>query len=312
MAPLSMIDADTVHALLPMADAVSVLADGFRNGMAGADPARTSVPWRNGELLVMPSQSDAWAGVKLVTVGERPAGSSVPRIQGTYVLFDAESLTPRAIIDAVALTNLRTAAMSGVASAALASPAAASLVIFGTGPQAHWHAVAMTCVRPIERIFVVGRDASKAQRFSASLAAELGIPVMPRDASAVADADIVCTCTTASTPLFDGALLPDTAHVNAIGTHHPDAREVDSTVVARCTVVVENEHVARREAGDLVIPWQENAVTDAVFGRDLGAVLRGEVTVPRGPTLFKSVGMAAEDLCVAAAIAERARARQSG
>jgi ornithine cyclodeaminase/alanine dehydrogenase-like protein (mu-crystallin family) len=303
---LTVLDAKAVEDLLPLEDAISVLEEGFREGMGGTDPPRTSVPWEHGELLVMPSQSRSWAGVKLITVGERAPDSSIPRIQGTYVLFDATTLTPSIVIDAVALTNLRTAAVSAVAARALSRPDASHLVIFGTGPQARWHARALCVTRPIERVTIVGRNPRTTAEIVSQLRLDLGIAVDADSALAIAGADIICTCTTASTPLFDGRLLPDHVHVIAIGSHTPTAREVDTAVVSRCTVVVENRAAARREAGDLIIPWDEGVVTESVFGIELGAVLRGDAPIQPGPTLFKSVGLAVEDLCVAAAIAERA------
>jgi ornithine cyclodeaminase len=164
----------------------------------------------------------------------------------------------------------------------------------------------MAAVRPIEHVSLVGRDSRRTSELAAALQADLGVRVIASDATAVGDADIVCTCTTSRIPLFDGRRVPEHAHVNAIGSHEPDAREVDGTLVARSTVVVEREGVARREAGDLIIPWQEGIVPDSVFTTELGAVLRGEAETGSGPTLFKSVGMAVEDLCIAAAVAERA------
>lgn len=304
-APL-VLDAQSVEQLMPIGDAISTLAQGFREGMGSSDPPRTAVPWINGELLVMPSQSGAWAGVKLITVGNRKPGSAIPRIQGTYVLFEADSLTPRVVMDAVALTNLRTAAVSAVATDALAQLDATRLVIFGTGPQARWHARAMCAVRAIDHVTIIGRTPQAAERLIAELTAELAITVEADSPSALHDADVVCTCTTASTPLFDSELLSDGVHVNAIGSHTPSAREVDSDLVRRSTIVVENDAAARREAGDLIVPWAAGVVTESVFGLELGTVLRQENRVTSGrPTLFKSVGMAAEDLCLAAAIFER-------
>jgi ornithine cyclodeaminase len=306
MRGLPIIDGEEIEHLMPLVDATTRLAEMFRDGSGDADPPRRAVSWEHGALLVMPSESAPWAGVKLITIGDRSPGDQTPRIQGAYVLFDAATLAPRAILDAVALTNLRTAAVSAVATQALALPTATRLVIFGTGPQARWHARAMAAVRPIEHVSLVGRDSTRTSEVAATLQAELGVRVIASDASAVSDADIVCTCTTSRIPLFHGDRVQAHAHVNAIGSHEPDAREVDGILVARSTVVVEREGVARREAGDLIIPWQEGVVPDAVFTTELGAVLRGEVERTSGPTLFKSVGMAVEDLCIAAAIAERA------
>jgi ornithine cyclodeaminase len=157
-------------------------------------------------------------------------------------------------------------------------------------------------VRPVEDVVVVGRDVERTRAFADGVGARVG------EAADVARADIVACCTTARTPLFDGSLLPATATVVAVGSHEPDAREVDGSTVGRSTVVVEAASAALREAGDVVLAVQEGALEPgALVG--LADVVRGRVQLPPGrPRLFKSVGMAWEDLVVAAAHYEAARA----
>jgi ornithine cyclodeaminase len=217
--------------------------------------------------------------VKLVTVG------GDPRVQGVCVVFDPASLAPVAVLDALALTNARTAAVSAVAIDRLAVPDAARLLVFGRGPQSAAHVEAVRRIRPIERIDVLGRDRA-------------GVDV---DAL-VATADVICCCTTARQPLFDGGLVADRATVVAIGSHEPDARETDSALAARATVVVESTASALREAGDVVIAIAEGALDPGDLVT-LAGVVRGDV-VPdrRRPRLFKSTGMSWEDAVVAAAV----------
>jgi ornithine cyclodeaminase/alanine dehydrogenase-like protein (mu-crystallin family) len=236
-----------------------------------AQPARTIVPVGEGELLVMPASVGSVAVVKLVTVG--PAE---PRIQGVCVVFDAATLAPAALVDGIALTNLRTAAVSLVAVRRLAAPDARRLVIFGRGPQARAHAEALA----MEDVVLLGRDE-------------------PRRDELVADADVICCCTTAREPLFDGSLVADHACVVAIGSHEPGARETDDRLAERATVVVESRASALREAGDVISAIEAGALTadELVTLRELAA---GAAIGP-GPRLFKSTGMAWEDAVVAGA-----------
>ena len=231
------------------------------------DPPRTVLELPGGgQLLVMPSVAAAKPVVKLVTIGGEP------RIQGLVVVFDPDTLAPAAQMDAIELTNLRTAAVSALAVRHLAVPDARRLVVFGRGPQAHAHVEAMRAVRPVEQVQMVGRG----------------------ERAEVAGADIVCCCTTAREPLFDGALVQDHAVVVAIGSHEPDARETDDALAHRATVVVESRASALREAGDVIMaglgPEQLVTLAELVHGR-----------TGKGPWLFKSTGMSWEDAVVASA-----------
>jgi ornithine cyclodeaminase/alanine dehydrogenase-like protein (mu-crystallin family) len=251
-------------------------ADALEAALAGgldpdAAPPRSALALGDGELLVMPAAAAGYAAVKLVTVGPRE-----PRIQGVCVLFDAATLAPVALLDGIALTNLRTAAVSLVAVRRLAVPDARRLVIFGRGPQARAHAAALA----IDEVELLGRDD-------------------PRRDELVAAADVICCCTTAREPLFDGDLVADHACVVAIGSHEPDARETDDRLAARATVVVESRTSALREAGDVIGAVDAGVLRPADLVT-LGSLVTGADIAP-GPRLFKSTGMAWEDAVIAAA-----------
>jgi ornithine cyclodeaminase/alanine dehydrogenase-like protein (mu-crystallin family) len=262
-----MLDPET----LPVAAAADALEAALADLDPEAAPPRSSLPVGEGELLVMPAAVGTVAAVKLVTVG--PAE---PRIQGVCVVFDAATLAPAALVDGIALTNLRTAAVSLVAVRRLAKPGARRAVIFGRGPQARAHAQALA----IEDTVLLGRDD-------------------PRRDELVAAADVICCCTTARDPLFDGSLVADHACVVAIGSHEPAARETDDRLAARSTVVVESRASALREAGDVIGAIESGALAaaDLVTLRELVA----GAEIPPGPRLFKSTGMAWEDAVVAGA-----------
>ncbi|TNC25504.1 ornithine cyclodeaminase family protein [Amycolatopsis alkalitolerans] len=278
-----------------MRAAIDALAAALRAGLdPEADPPRSVVPVRHGQLLLMPAEWGRYAGVKIATVAPGNPSRGLSRIQGQYLLLDGETLTPLEVLDAVALTAVRTAAVSAVAVDALAEPDAARLVVFGAGPQARSHVEALRLVRPVSEIVVVGRDPGRARAFAAAVGGRVGSP------SDVAGADLVACCTTACEPLFDGALLAPHATVVAVGSHEPEAREVDDETVRRSTVAVESRATALRESGDVIQAVRAGACSPGdLVG--LAAAVRGEVkAAPDAPRLFKSVGMAWEDLVIAA------------
>ena len=242
------------------------------------DPPRGAVELGAGELLVMPSAVDGHAAVKLVSVG------GDPRIQGLCVVFDGRTLAPVALVDGIALTNLRTPAVSALAVRFLAAPHTRRLLVFGRGPQAHAHVEAMRAIRPIEHVDMIGRDSGNVDEL-------------------VQAADLICCCTTTREPLFDGELVAEGATVVAIGSHEPVAREVDDALLRRATVVVESRASALREAGEVI-----GAIASGALAEDslmtLAELVRGEPALdPDRPRLFKSTGMAWEDAVVATALA---------
>lgn len=292
---------DQVMAHLPLRAAVDALRQALVQGLApSAQAARTSSPLAHGEFLLIPSEFEGYAGVKILTVAPGNPARGLPKIQGNYMLFDADSLQPLALIDGVALTSIRTPAVSALAIDALAAPEARDLLVFGTGPQALHHVRAAAAVRHLERVGVVGRSEEKARRLVERLREE-GFPAEAAGAERVAEADVVACCTSARTPLFDGSAVRDDAVVVAMGSHEPDARETDDALAARATVYVEDRATALREAGDVAMAVEHGALgaEDLV---DVGTML-GEERRP-GPALVKTVGMGWQDLVTARALYE--------
>ncbi|MER5866586.1 ornithine cyclodeaminase family protein [Kitasatospora sp. NPDC002040] len=282
---------------LTPAEAVDALAAALLNGLDPEDcPARSNIPVPAGELLLMPAADSAYAGVKIAGVVPANAARGLPRITGSYLLLDGPTLQPLALLDGIALTSLRTPAVTALALRLLAVPDAAHLVLFGSGPQAYAHLDALLAIRPLTRVTVVGRSPEPVAALVA-YARGLGLDAAAGGAGAVAEADLVVCCTTAREPLFDGALVPDHAAVAAVGSHEPTAREVDSALVERAALYVEARSVALREAGDLLIPGVAGSRL-----ANLSELVNGKAVVPTDrPRFFKSVGMAWQDLAVAAA-----------
>lgn len=302
---MRLIGAEELRRALPVGEAIDALERAFARGVPAA-PLRSHQETPGGGLLLMPAVGPEGVGVKLVTVTPGNPGRGLPLIHAVYVLFDPATQAPVALLDGAALTALRTGAVSGLATRHLARPDARRLVVFGAGVQARAHLEAMRAVRPVERVVVVSRTTDRAEVLVAEarasgLAAELGEP------GAVARADLVCTCTTSPTPVLDGNRLSAGAHVNAVGAFTPETRELDDETVRRARVVVEDRAVALAEAGDLLIPMRAGLIGEDHIRADLVELCRG-ARVREGPedvTVFKSVGMAVEDLVVAAAALER-------
>ncbi|MFC7643003.1 ornithine cyclodeaminase family protein [Streptosporangium lutulentum] len=204
-------------------------------------------------------------------------------------------------MDGIALTTLRTPAVSALAVRHLAGPGAATMAVFGTGPQAWGHVESFRAVRPVERVIVIARDPVKAEAFAARCEAE----GLRADTEAGPEAaELIACCTSARVPLFAGRLARDDATVVAIGSHEPDAREIDDDLVARATVFVEARGAALAEAGDLIVPLRSGTITTGHLAGNLRELVTGAVHPGPGPRVFKSVGMAWEDLVVAVAAYE--------
>jgi ornithine cyclodeaminase/alanine dehydrogenase-like protein (mu-crystallin family) len=305
---LRLIGAKELRARLPMPAAVDALEEAFRTLDPAAGPLRTHVETPAGSLLLMPAFGEAGVGVKVVSLTPANPERGLPFIHASYVLFDAQTQATEAILDGSSLTGLRTAAVSGLATQHLSREDAHRLVVFGAGVQARAHLEAMCAVRPVTELVVVSRSRVAAQALVQEGLGR-GLSARPGEPEAVGEADLICTCTTAEEPLFDGSLLPAGAHLNAVGSSRPESRELDTETVRRAKVVVETREVALAEAGDLLIAIREGVIDAGHIVADLAEMVRG-AEVRRSPddvTMFKSVGMAFEDLVVARAIVDAGR-----
>ncbi len=306
--PLRYLDAAAVAAALPSAAAVEAITSALRHDV---DPVqgvpRSTVTLRAGELLLMPAESARYVGVKLATIAPGNPSRGLPRIGAVYVLFDAGALSPVAVLDGMALTTIRTPAVSVAAVRPwleqLQPPL--RLVVFGAGPQGCGHARALAALHPIDRVDFVVREPDRVRLPDLPLEVRVLTAGAPDVTSALRTADVVVCATTARTPLFDSDLLGDGVAVVAVGSHEPDAREVDAAFCRRATVVVEDVATARRECGDVVMAEAEGAL-DARNLVPMREIALGRAHPRPGPALFKGSGMSWEDLVVAEAVLARA------
>lgn len=296
---LRLLDGPAIAERITMRQAIDALQQALRDGFdPDDDPARAIVDVRHGQLLLMPSDLGAYTGQKLATVAPANPARGLERIQAIYVVLDAETLAPVALLDGTELTSLRTPAVSAAAVDVVAAPDAASLVVFGTGPQGVRHVEAMRAIRPIEHVRFVGRDRARAEH-AVSLVAAHGLDVAVGSAADVADADLVVCATTAREPLFDASLVRDRAAVVAVGSHERDARELPGELLARARVVVESKRVALAEAGDVILAVAEGRLSpDALIpmARLFG---NGGLEASARPVVIKTCGMGWQDLAVA-------------
>ena len=266
------------------------------------------------QLLFMPSHSPQWVGSKLISVNPQNTERNLDRIQGLYLLMDADTTTPKAIIDGAELTELRTAAMSMVVADAFLPRDASTVVVYGYGAQARVHLKALKELRPsLENVFIAGRDPVRAEMFAASAVeqgwhARIAAAISP--GSGLAKADVVIAATGAHEPIVNGAPIRPGTLVLAIGTHNPDHREVDGDLMQRSHVIVEDEETALREAGDVILAIDEGKLERERL-INLRDFVNGTKTVSRDrPIVYKSVGMSWQDLVVAGEIYNRVPRRR--
>jgi alanine dehydrogenase len=312
-----------VRRLLPMDECMDVMAGALAAVARGEAilPLRPILwlPERVGALAMMPgylANIDA-VGLKVITVFPGNHGTKYDSHQGAVLLFETTHGQLLALMDASAITAIRTAAVSGVATRLLARGDAQSLAILGSGVQAKTHLAAMMQSRSITSVRVWSRDAGHAQQFAQRESLRHGIPVTPTPTvqEAVAEAGIICTTTAAREPILRGEWIAPGTHVNAVGASVPSARELDSAAVAGARLYVDRRESTLNEAGDFLLPKKEGAIGDDHIVGEIGELLLGNVEGRRTSdeiTLFKSLGLAVEDLAAASHIYKKAIAVNTG
>lgn len=255
--------------------------------------------------------------VKVVSVFPENPRRGLRAIHGTVLVSDAETGTPRALLDGVSLTAIRTAAACGLATDLLARPDSSVLAVFGSGVHARTQVEAMRAVRPITEVRIYNPNTGSAEAMAAELSrsdsAPDGIRAVGSVPEALDGADVACMATTSRVPVFQDCDVPDGIHINAIGAFKPEEREVPGATVGRSLVVVDDLDSAMEEAGDILIAIEEGQFSREAIHADLGGLILGHFggrSDPSQVTFFKSVGIAAQDVFAAQAVlreAERLR-----
>ncbi|HTY41772.1 MAG TPA: ornithine cyclodeaminase family protein [Thermoanaerobaculia bacterium] len=307
-----------VPRLLPMKECIEVMARAFAALARGeATMPQRQIVWlpdRSGALGLMPAHLTALGslGLKAVTFFPRNEGTDLDSHQGAVLLFEAGRGRLLAIIDATSVTAVRTAAVTALATRHLAREDAGDLALVGSGVQARTHLEAMLLVRRIRRVRVASKTPARAKAFAERESSRHGIPIVPCETvrEAVEGADLVCAATSSREPVVFGAWLAPGAHVNAVGSSVASARELDADAVARARLFVDRREAALAEAGDFLLARQEGAVGNGHIVAELGEVVLGSAPGRRSAdeiTLFKSVGLAIEDVAAAQHIYGKAR-----
>jgi len=319
-----------LRAALTMRGSIKAVEAGFRalacGGVSAPDRLRLDVPARGGVLLEMPAhmliagqeqgKDQSSLGSKIVSVFERNAERNLEIIQSVYLLLDGDTGVPLALMDGRFITAIRTAATSALATSLMAARGRKTLAIFGAGAQAEFHIEAMIEVSDVKEILLASRTSEKAFAVAKQVSAKHKIPcavVSPDEAAK--RANLICTCTSAPAPLFDGRLLNEGTHINAVGAFTPSTRELDTETVLRSRVIIDAASAAGREAGEILIPLSERAITADHIKGSLGELVTGKVSGRESNaeiTLFKSCGHAIEDLVTARLAYEKALASGIG
>jgi ornithine cyclodeaminase/alanine dehydrogenase-like protein (mu-crystallin family) len=316
---IRILNAESVRTLLPMAECIPLMRAAFlteAEGRAG-QPIRANLPHPGGKGLLawMPGSltSPDWLGMKLLTIHPGNFGTEIGTHQGFVMLFDAANGRPVALMDAREITAIRTAAATAAATDLLAPPSASSLGIFGYGEQAATHLEAIKLVRRILEVRVWGRDLERSRAFIAHHAPEIGIAV--EDPEQAAKMDILCLTTAAKEPYFEGNWLRPGQHLNAVGSSVPTTAEIDNITVARARFFVDFAESARALAGEYRRALEAGVIEPSHMLGSVGDVLAGRLIGRRGDsdiTIFKSLGMVAEDLLVADYLLRKAQEMNVG
>ena len=302
---------DMAEAIEAMRDAFSALSDG-----RATVPLRVALDTPHGVSLFMPAWLDdpERSAAKIVSVNPENSRAGLPAIHAVVLVLDPVTGRPGALMDGTWLTALRTGAVGGLAADLMAREDARVVALFGAGVQARTQLEAVRCVRDIEEVRIVSRGGQSAD----VLAGELeGVSARRVDDAeeALDGADIVIAATSSATPVFPGARVPEGAHVTGVGSYTTEMREVDTDLILRARVIVDEREAVMAEGGDIAGPVADGVVDESVMVAEIGDVVLGRVpgrTRRDEVTFFKSVGNAVQDVAVASRVLSRAERRGLG
>jgi ornithine cyclodeaminase/alanine dehydrogenase-like protein (mu-crystallin family) len=313
-----------IKELLPMADCIELMADALSALARGEvyQPLRTIIrpPETRGLLGLMPAYragENGAFGLKAICVFPENPAKGKDAHQGTVTLFSRETGELLALMNASEITAIRTAAVSAVATRLLARDDAHELALIGAGVQARTHLAALSSVRSIKRARVACRNIEHAQQLAREMQAKFSFPIEPvqTNEEAVRDADVIVTATSSLDPVIKKDWISPGAHVNAIGTHSPTSREIDSATMAVARIFTDRRESALNESGDYLLAAKEGLVTPESILGEIGELLigakRGRASASE-ITLFKSLGLAIEDVACADYLYRKAQAQNAG
>lgn len=312
-----------VRDLLSMPDLIEAMRPALRQYSAGAaqQPLRTVLEVGEAKSFfgIMPAtlREPGAMGTKLVTVYSANRALGLPSHLATIVLLDPETGALLAIMDGRLITEARTAAVSAVSAGALANPDASRLAIIGSGVQARSHLEALACIRRLSSVRVWSPNTERVARFVEEMQPHIEVPLRAAGSAraAVDGADLIVLATASHTPVLASDWVASGAHICAVGACRPTHREMDAALVARARTFVDSRTGALAEAGDIVLAIQDCAITATHIAGEIGELLEGDVEGRQHPeqvTLFKSLGMAVEDVAAAHLAYSRALERGAG
>lgn len=313
-----------VDELLPVRECIEVMSEALADLARGNvfQPLRMIVrpPGAAGDMALMPSYragARAAYGVKTVCFFPGNPAKGLDSHQGSVMLFSAETGQLLALMNASAITAIRTAAVSGVATRLLAREDAGELAILGSGVQARAHIEAMSCVRPIRRARVASRTMEHAELFARELGSRYSFPIEPVESveAAVSGADLIVTATTAAEPILKRDCISPGAHLNVVGSSIPSTREVDGALMAASSLFVDRRESTVNEGGDYLFALREGAIGADHIRGEIGELLIGAKPGRNSPdeiTMFKSLGLSIEDLASADYLFRKATELQAG
>ena len=314
-----------VRQLISMEEIIQTMRDVFaavgRNEVIHPERTVLETNDKTGTVLFMPGYIPAiqGIGIKIVSVFPGNISRKLPSINAQIILNHPETGEVMAVIEGGWITAKRTAAVSAVATDILANPDAEILGVFGAGVQGRSHIQAILKIRSIKnvKIYDVLADKAKdlADEFCRQKEGECQFQAVDSPDAAVTDSDIIVTVTSSENPVFDGKLLENGTHINAVGSYKPHVREVDDETIRKANLFVDSRATALIEAGDLIIPLKKGIISKNDIKAELGELVLGEKkgrNIPDEITYFKSVGMAVQDIAVAKAVYEKALENDMG
>ena len=314
------INKEKIASLLPMNECIEVMEKMFASLAAGEclQPLRNimRLPGSDGLLGMMPCYAGTLdvMGIKVITVFHANSEAGLPSHQGVVILFDAKHGQPLMLFDALEITAIRTAAASAVATKLLSRNDSSTLAILGSGEQAKRHIEAMLLVREIKRINIWSRKKENAKSLADQVSDQYSeeVNVFTDAKDAIEHANIICTTTASKEPILKGDWIAAGTHINAVGSSTPMARELDTAAIVRSKLFTDRYESVFNEAGDFLIPKKEGAINDDHVKAEIGEVIAGTKKGRESNeeiTVFKSLGIAAEDIFSAFHIYEKLKVK---